>query len=119
MATIKNFEDLETWKSTREITKLVYEDFRSNKDFGFRDQVQRCAISVMNNIAEGFNREFKKEKYQFLNIARGSSGELKSMYYVAEDLGYLLPESARDRRNQIQGLSNGISSFMKYIKSTI
>jgi four helix bundle protein len=118
MPTINNFEDLEIWKTTREVTKEVYSDFRSNKDFGFRDQIQRCAVSIMNNIAEGFSRESKKERVYFLNIAKGSSGELKSMYYIAEDLEYLNAESALERRIKIQGLSNGIASFKKYLKTS-
>ena len=117
MASIKNFEDLEIWQTSREVTKLVYSDFRTSKDFGFRDQIQRCAVSIMNNIAEGFSRESKKERVYFLNIAKGSSGELKSMYYVAEDLAYLTREKALDRRTKIQGLSNGIASFKRYLSN--
>ena len=117
MATLKNFEDLEIWKNARILTKLVYEDFSSNKDFGFKDQIQRCAISVMNNIAEGFCRGGEREKVNFLNFARGSIGEVKNMYYVAEDLKYLTPETCMTRRNSAQGLMNGISSFMKYLKN--
>jgi four helix bundle protein len=117
MATITNFEDLEIWKTARIITKQVYQDFKTSKDFGFKDQIQRCAISVMNNIAEGFSRESKKERLYFLNIAKGSSGELKSMYYVSEDLQYLPKETAENRRKDIQGLSNGIASFKKYLNN--
>ena len=118
MATIKNFEDLEIWNLSRQITRSVYEDFIRNKDFGFRDQIQRCSVSIMNNIAEGFCRNSDAEFSHFLNISRGSAGELKSMYYIAEDLNYLTKDLSSERRNFIQGLMNGTSIFMKYLKSS-
>jgi four helix bundle protein len=117
MATIKDFEGLEIWKNARMLTRQVYQDFQIIKDFGFRDQIQRSAVSVMNNIAEGFCRSTEREKVNFLNFARGSVGEVKNMYYVAEDLKYLSPETSMNRRNSAQGLMNGISSFMKYLKN--
>jgi len=116
MATIIKFEDLEIWILSRQITRLVYEDFRSIKDFGFKDQIQRCSISIMNNIAEGFCRDSDAEFRQFLKISKGSTGELKSMYYVAEDLNYLPNELSIERRKLIQRLMNATSSFMKYLK---
>ena len=72
----KSFEDLEIWKMAREIVKDIYQDFSSCKDFDFRNQINRAGISIMNNIAEGFSRESKKEFHQFLNIAKGSCGEV-------------------------------------------
>jgi four helix bundle protein len=117
MATVKNFEDLEIWKNSRALTKLVYEDFRNNKDFGFKDQIQRCAVSIMNNIAEGFCRQSDSEKVNFFNIAKGSASELKNMYYIAEDLKYVSPETTLERRNSAQGIMNGIASFMRYLKN--
>jgi four helix bundle protein len=116
MATVKNFEDLEIWKRSRILTKQVYEDFQKNKDYGFKDQIQRAAVSIMNNIAEGFCRSSDAEFRQFLKFSKGSVGEIKNMYYVAEDLKYLSPELCFDRRNSAQGLTNGISAFMKYLK---
>ena len=117
MATIKNFEDLEIWKKSRNVTKLVYQDFRSSRDFGYRDQIQRASVSIMNNIAEGFCRQTKKEKINFLNFAKGSAGEIKNMYYLAEDLGYLSTNICIERRDSIQGLINGTSAFISYLKS--
>jgi len=117
MGTIRNFEDLEIWKMSRELVNLVYSDFRSCKDFGFRDQVTRAGISIMNNISEGFCRNSDTEFRQFLNISKGSTGEIKSMYYIAEDQQYVKPETAIDRRNKSQRLINSTSSFMKYMKT--
>ena len=81
MATIKNFEDLNIWKNARIVTKQVYLDFQPNRDFGFRDQIQRASVSIMNNISEGFCRESDREKINFLKFAKGSAAEVKSMYY--------------------------------------
>jgi four helix bundle protein len=116
MATIKNFEDLDIWKNARIVTKQVYLDFQANRDFGFRDQIQRASVSIMNNIAEGFCRESDREKINFLKFAKGSAAEVKNMYYLAEDLSYLSAIICTDRRNSIQGLMNGIASFMKFLR---
>ena len=117
MGTIKNFEDLEVWKMSREIVNLVYSDFRKCRDFTFKDQICRAGISTMNNISEGFCRNSDAEFRQFLNISKGSAGEVKSMYYIAEDQHYVDSETAVDRRNRAQKLINGNGSFMKYLKS--
>jgi four helix bundle protein len=118
MGTIKNFEDLVIWQMAREIVKLIYSDFRSCKDFGFRDQISRAGVSVMNNISEGFCRNSDAEFKQFLNISKGSIGEVKNMYYIAEDLNYISKEDALARRDKSQQLINSISKFIKYLKSS-
>ena len=117
MGTIKNFVDLEIWKISRELVNLIYSDLRKCRDFSFKDQISRAGISSMNNIAEGFCRNSDSEFKQFLNISKGSAGEVKSMYYIAEDQEYVLPETAIDRRERIQSLINRISILMKYLKS--
>jgi len=116
MGTIKNFEELVVWKMSREIVNLIYADFKACRDFGFRDQVTRAGISIMNNISEGFCRSSDAEFKQFLNISKGSAGEIKSMYYIAEDQLYISTEEAIKRRNKIQQLVNSISSFINYLK---
>ena len=118
MAKIKNFEELEIWKTSRKLTKQVYLDFKENKDYGFRDQIQRCAVSVMNNIAEGFCRNGDKEFHQFLNIAKASCGELKSMYYLAEDVNYIVVKIAAERRKTATQTMNGIGKLMSYLRSS-
>ncbi len=118
MGTIKNFEDLVIWKMAREIVNQVYSDFRNCRDFGFRDQITRAGVSIMNNISEGFCRNSDAEFKQFLNISKGSAGEVKSMYYIAEDQNYVTSEDASERRNRSQQLINSISSFIKYLKSS-
>jgi four helix bundle protein len=117
MGTIKNFEELIVWKMAREFVNLIYSDFRECRDFGFKDQITRAGISIMNNISEGFCRNSDAEFRNFLNISKGSSGEIKSMYYIAEDQSYVSSEIALNRRNQIQQLINSLGSFMKYLKT--
>jgi four helix bundle protein len=117
MATLKNFEDLDIWKNARIVTKQVYKDFRTNRDFGYKEQIQRASVSIMSNIAEGFCRQTKREKINFCNFAKGSAGEVKNLYYVAEDLDYLSENDCIERRNTIQRLMNGISGFMHYLEN--
>jgi four helix bundle protein len=116
MSTIKNFEDLEIWTSARELVKLIYSDFRSLNDFTFKNQITGAGISIMNNISEGFCRHSDAEFRQFLNIAKGSSGEVKNMYYVAEDLGYVSSGIADARREKCQKLIFGTGKLMSYLK---
>jgi four helix bundle protein len=116
MGTIKNFEELAIWKMAREITNSVYGDFRDCRDFGFRDQITRAGISIMNNISEGFCRGDDAEFKQFLKISKGSAGEIKNMYYIAEDQNYISNEDSIIRRNKSQQLINSISSLIEYLK---
>ena len=112
MGTIKDFEELEIWKMSRELVNLVYSDFRSCNDFAFRDQVTRAGISIMNNISEGFCRNSDAEFRQFLNISKGSAGEVKNMYYIGHDLNYIDDQTRQTRQSNIQGLINGISKLI-------
>ena len=87
MKTAMCFEDLDAWKRARELVNGVYSLCRDSgvaKDFGLRDQIQRASVSVMSNLAEGFERTGVAEKVQFYNIARASCGEVRSLLYVIE-----------------------------------
>lgn len=86
---INSFEDVKSWQYAKELTLLIYKIFEKNKDFGFKDQIQRASVSIMNNIAEGFDRISDREKIYFFNIAKGSSSEVKSMLYIAKELEYI------------------------------
>jgi four helix bundle protein len=89
---IERFEDLIAWQKARKLTSGIYKVTTWGmfaKDFGLRNQIQRAAVSVMSNIAEGFERNRPTEFHQFLSIAKGSCGELRSQLYVASDVGYL------------------------------
>jgi len=89
---IESFEQLEAWRTARELVRAVYTYFRrepANRDFGLRGQIQRAAVSAMTNIAEGFERMHAAEKMQFYNIARASCGEVRSLSYVMLDANYI------------------------------
>ena len=88
-STISGFEDLEVWQMARQLTREIYLALKENKDFWFRDQIQRASISIMNNIAEGFERFSQQEKLQFYRYAKSSASEVRSMLYVAEDINYI------------------------------
>jgi four helix bundle protein len=86
------FEDIIAWQKSKELTLLVYKSFDSSKDFGFRDQIQRASVSVMNNIAEGFERKTNNEFKHFCFMAKGSCAEVRSMIILARDLEKISPE---------------------------
>jgi four helix bundle protein len=95
MAKIERFEDMECWKKARELTKFVYEISSISKfahDYGLRDQIRRASVSVLSNIADGFERDGNKEFIQFLSLAKGSSGEVRAQLYVAFDQQYITKE---------------------------
>ena len=89
MAKGSYFEDLEMWKEGMQVCVRVYELLKDCKDFGFRDQIQRSAVSIPSNIAEGYERQTDKEFIHFLFIAKGSCGELRTQLYLAKELKYI------------------------------
>lgn len=92
MARIERFEDLIAWQKARELTRAIYEATRQGafaKDYGLCGQIQRAAVSIMSNIAEGFERGGRGEFHQFLSTAKASCAEVRSQLYVAIDVGYL------------------------------
>jgi four helix bundle protein len=96
---IEKFEDLIAWQKARELTRDIYKitkDGELSKDFGLRDQVRRSSVSVMSNVAEGFERGGRAEFHQFLVIAKGSCAELRSQLYVALDADYIDKETFTD-----------------------
>lgn len=118
---IKRFEDLEVWQLSRALVKEVYEITQKvefQKDFGLKDQVRRCTVSIMANISEGFERKTQKEFINFLFIAKGSCGELRSHFYIAFDLGYINKETFDNLQNQTITISKSLSGFIKYLSSS-
>lgn len=92
MVKIERFEDLIAWQKARELTRAIYEATRQGavaKDYGLSGQIQRASVSIMSNIAEGFERGNPREFHQFLSIAKASCAEVRSQLYVALDAGYL------------------------------
>lgn len=118
---VKYFEDLEIWKEARSLTNAVYKitsDSAFSKDFGLRDQIRRAAVSVMSNIAEGFERGGNQELIQFLYIAKGSCGEVRSQLYVAKDQGYINDEKFNELFKSFKRLSVMISNMIAHLKSS-
>ena len=113
---IERFEDIEAWKESRLLVQEVYELFKDCRDFGFRDQFQRAAISVMSNIAEGFDRGSNKEFIQFLNFSRGSLAEVKSLSYSALDIGFVDEYQFKSLLEKCNKIKRIISGFIKYLK---
>ena len=108
MTAIERFEDIIAWQKARILTIEIYKLFRNSKDFGFRDQIQRASVSIMNNITEGFERKGDKEFRNFLSIAKGSCGEVRSMVTLALDLGYINEQDF----HTLSGLSLEISKIL-------
>jgi four helix bundle protein len=116
---VKNFEDLEIWKDARLLTRGVYQltkDTRFSKDFALRDQIQRAAVSIMSNIAEGFERGGNQEFIQFLYVAKASCGEVRSQLYVALDQSYITEKDCDDVSKSFRRLSIMISNLIDYLK---
>jgi four helix bundle protein len=118
---ITTFEDIEAWKEARSLANRVY-DFSAEglfaKDFGLRDQMRRAAVSILSNIAEGFERGGDKEFLQFLALAKGSAGELRSQLYLALDRNYLTQQQFADCYEQVVRISRLLGGFMLYLRQS-
>lgn len=110
---IEKFEDIISWQKSKELTICVYKIFADSKDFGFRDQIRRASVSVMNNIAEGFERKTNNEFKQFLFIAKGSCAEVRSMLYLAVELDKISRQDFDKSYNLSVEISRMISGFIK------
>jgi four helix bundle protein len=120
MSTIQRFEEIEGWKSARELTKSIYKltsvgSF--SRDFGLRDQMRRASVSIMSNIAEGFESRTSGLFLEFLGRAKGSAGELRAQLYVALDAGYLSQAQSDALRKLSEKCSGQISGFATYLNS--
>ena len=120
MPRIQRFEDLEAWKIARELTKEVYKVARNNerfsRDFGLRGQICRSSVSIMSNVAEGFERDGDKEFANFLSIAKGSAGETRSLLYVALDQEYITKNEfgfLYDKAVENSRVISGLSSYLR------
>jgi four helix bundle protein len=117
---VHTFEDLLVWQMGIELVKRVYvltANAWFSKDFGLRNQIRRASVSIPTNIAEGFERASRKEYLNFLNIAKGSAGEVRSLLYVALEVGYLQGESYEELRAQVIKISAYLFNHRKAIKN--
>jgi four helix bundle protein len=116
---IKKFEEIESWKAARELTSKIYSitsKDKFSKDYGLRDQIQRASVSIMSNIAEGFDSRSNKSFINFLNYSYRSTSEVQSLLYVALDLKYLSKEifvKLFAETDKIQGLIGGLIKYLK------
>lgn len=117
MATVQRFEDLVMFKKARELTKAIYASLAKCRDNGFRDQIQRASVSVVSNIAEGFESGTKQGFLNYLYIAKASAGEVRAQLYVAHDIGYLNIETFKHLNRSAEDCSRLIASFIKKLKA--
>lgn len=110
---IRKFEDILAWQKSRDLTLQIYKLFRNSKDYGFKDQIQRASVSIMNNIAEGFERRTNKELINFLYIAKGSCGEVRSMLQIGLGLQYINERDFNEKHNTSIEISKMLSGFIK------
>jgi four helix bundle protein len=116
---VKNFEELEIWQEARRLTQAIYQLTKREKfsrDFSLRDQIQRAAVSVMSNIAEGFERGGNQEFVQFLYVAKASCGEVRSQLYVAVDQGYIFKADSEESSVAFRRLSGMIGNLISYLR---
>lgn len=118
---VKNFEDLNVWKQARQLTQEIYRLTKTEKflkDFGLRDQIRRASISVMSNIAEGFERGGNQEFVPFLYVAKASCGEVRSQLYVALDQEYATANEGEKLLQLFGRLSSMISNLITYLRES-
>jgi four helix bundle protein len=121
MAKIERFEDMECWKKARELTKVIYEISSASKfahDYGRRDEIRRASVSILSNIAEGFERDGNKEFIQFLSLVKGSCGEVRAQLYVAFDQQYIIREQFELFSERAIEVNRIISGLIKYLRQS-
>jgi four helix bundle protein len=117
----KKFEDLHAWQKARELVNRIYDMTQQGplaRDFGLRDQIQRASVSIMSNIAEGFDRTHKAEKLQFYRVARASAGEVRSLLYILSDRQYDKPESIQSAQEMADELGKMILGLIRSFQET-
>lgn len=110
-------EETLVWLKSKDLVILIYALFKTNKDYGFRDQIQRSAVSIMNNIAEGLERKGSKELERFLYISKGSCGEVKSMLFLALEFKYINQSDFQKSIDYCNEISRMLGGFIKSVAS--
>ena len=110
---ILHFEDIIAWQKAKSLTLQLYLALKASRDFSYRDQILRAATSIMNNIAEGFERKGDREFRRFLSIAKGSCGEVRSMLYLGYELEYYSKEQFEDFYHSTTEISRLLAGLMK------
>jgi four helix bundle protein len=120
MGTIKAFEDIEAWQTARILTRLIYSltnRRQFSRDFGLADQIRRAAVSIMSNIAEGFESQTDRTFIRFLGFAKGSAGEFRSQLYVALDQEYVTKAEFESLLDLVKKISCQVSRLKQYLES--
>ena len=112
-------ENLEVWKRSCRISVKLYKALVSSKEYGFKDQITRSALSIPSNIAEGFERESRKSRIQFLKIAKGSCGELWTQKLIGQQAGFIDNEVAREMEQEARELSKMLHGLIKYFEQEL
>lgn len=110
---INRFEEILSWQKAKVLSISIYKTFEDSRDFGFKSQIERASVSIMNNIAEGYERRSNKEFRQFLYIAKGSCGEVRSMLYLAKELNTIDEEQFNEFYNLSVEISKLLSGLIK------
>ena len=120
MPTIMRFEEIEAWRTARELTKLIYilsENGKFSRYFGLKDQIRRAAVSMMSNISEGFESQTQIQFIHYLGLAKGSAGEVRSQLYISQDLGYISDEQFTEAFEMAEKASRQIARFIYYLEA--
>ena len=112
------YENLEVWQRAFKLSLLIYKNFQQLQDYGLKDQMCRCSVSVPSNIAEGMERGFEKEKARFLWIAKGSIGELKTQVMIASELGYINSLKVGYILEECEAIAKMLSRLITVIKNS-
>jgi four helix bundle protein len=112
---MRNFEELRVWQDARVLVNDIYKTMSNCKDFGFKDQLQRAAVSIMNNIAEGSESGSDSLFVRYLKISKASCGEVRSMLFLCEDLQYCSVEASITLRNKTILISSSIQKLIEYL----
>ena len=115
--TERNFESLRVWQNARIFVNAVYDMMADNKDWGFRDQIQRASVSIMNNIAEGYESGSDAKYVNFLNIAKGSCSEVRNMLYLCKDRHFCTEEQFNDLKSQAIQISSQLYKLIEYLNN--
>ncbi len=110
---IEKFEDIISWQKSEKLTVEIYNIFKEIKDFGFKNQIQRASVSIMNNIAEGFERKGNKEFKYFLFVSKGSCSEVRSMLHLSLQFNYINNKKYEELNNLSIEISKLLSGLIK------
>ncbi|MEQ5801935.1 four helix bundle protein [Halomonas sp. H10-9-1] len=106
------FEDLQVWKRAARLCANVYTEFKGCRDFGFKDQITRSALSIASNIAEGYERDSEKDRVRFLSYSKGSCGELRTQIYIGIEIGYIEKQLGQQWAQETREISKMLHGLM-------